>query len=143
MQEQKRLDYDKAFEILLKDGTIYQPPRDAIFDFVEAVLAGKVNKSFDLYDQCVAIGEAVMVMLTVLYNNAKAVLQVQTCGSKDISKSTGLTGWQIKNAKPLCGIYTDDELITLLQKIQSCEIGIKTGRVDEEFVMEYILTTTL
>ena len=26
--------YDKAFEQLVADGAIYQPPKDAIFDFV-------------------------------------------------------------------------------------------------------------
>ena len=82
---------NSAFEHLLKCGVIYQPPRDAIFDFVDAVLDAKVNLSYNLYEQCLAVGEAVMVMISVLYNNARAVLQVQSCNSSDISKVTGLT----------------------------------------------------
>ena len=30
--------YDEAFEILVKDGTIHEPPYDAIFDLVDAIL---------------------------------------------------------------------------------------------------------
>ena len=93
-------DYNSAFQDLLKDGTIYQPPYDAIFDLVAAILDRKVNKAFDLLQQSYAVGEATMVMLSVLYNNAKAVLQVQSYKGDNLSKATGLTGWQIKNAKP-------------------------------------------
>ena len=132
--------YDEAFEHLLKDGTIYEPPYDAIFDLVDAILDRKVNKAFDLLQQSYAVGEATMVMLSVLYNNAKAVLQVQTYDGNNLSKATGLTGWQIKNAKPHVGIYSTDTLIYKLQLIQKIESGIKTGKIDEEYAMQYLLT---
>jgi len=141
MQEQKRLDYDKAFEILLKDGTIYQPPKDAIFDFVDAILDNEINRSFDLYEQCLAVNEAVMVMLSVLYNNARAVLQVQSCNSSDVSKVTGLTGWQITNAKKHTGVFSNGDLIYILDMCQKCQEGIVTGNIEEEFAMDYILTS--
>lgn len=131
--------YDQVFKKLLEDGTIYTPPQDAIFDFVDAILDRKLNLAYDLFEQCKAVGEATMVMLTVLYNNAKAVLQVQSCESKDISKSTGLTGWQIKNAKAHIGKYSNGELVYLLQLIQRCEKGIKTGQINEYYVMDYII----
>lgn len=138
-----RITEDKAFEILLKDGTIYTPPKDAIFDFVDAILDGKVKQSFDLYKQCLAVGEAVMVMLSVLYNNAKAVLQVQSCESSDISKSTGLSGWQIMNAKKHLNVYSNYELINIMKLCQGCEMGIKRGTVEEKYAMEYIMINVL
>lgn len=84
-----------------------------------------------------------MVMLSVLYNNAKAVLQVQSYDGNNLSKATGLTGWQIKNAKPHVNKYSDEELIELLRLIQKCESGIKTGQIEEQFVIEYILARIL
>ena len=135
--------YDEAFEILVKDGTIHVPAKDAIFDFVDAVLNRQCNNSFELLQECYDVGEATMVMLTVLYNNAKAVLQVQTCKTNDISKTTGLTGWQIKNAKSHLHKYTDAELVDMLKLIQECESEIKTGRIEEQFVMQYILARIL
>lgn len=135
--------YDEAFEILLKDGTIYKPPYDAIFDLVDAILDRKVNRAFDLLQQAYAVGEATMVMLSVLYNNAKAVLQVQTYRGKDISKGTGLSVWQIKKAREHCGKYSDDDLIYIVQLVQKIESGIKSGAIEESFAIEYLLVHIL
>ena len=130
---------DDCFQMLLNDGTIYEPPYDAIFDLVDAILDRKVNKAFDLLQQSYAVGEATMVMLSVLYNNAKAVLQIQSYDGDNLSKATGLTGWQIKNAKPHVGKYSENELIYIVQLIQKIESGIKTGRIEDECAMSYLL----
>lgn len=135
--------YDKMLDNFLENGTIYTPPKDAIFDFVDAVLDRNYNLCFNLYEQCKAVGEATLVMISVLYNNAKAVLQVQTCKSSDISKSTGLTGWQIMNAKKHLHRYETGELVYMMKKCIECEQGIKTGKIEEQFAMEYILVSTL
>ena len=134
---------NNTFEMLLFDGTIYQPPKDAIFDFVDAILDHKCELAFNLYEQCKAVGEATLVMISVLYNNAKAVLQVQSCTNKDISKSTGLTNWQIMNAKKHTGKYRNGELIYIMKECAKCERGIKTGKIEEQFAMDYILVQTL
>lgn len=132
-----------AFDVLLATGTIYEPPYDAIFDCVDAILKRQVNKSFNLLQQSYDSGESTMVLLTVLYDNARQLLQVQSCQSKDIARVTGLNGWQIKNAKERIGYYYNIELVELLKLIHKCEIGIKTGTIDEKYVMEYILVNLL
>ena len=134
---------DDCFQMLLKDGTIYQPPYDAIFDFVDAILDRKNARVFELFNQSVSAGEATMVMLTVLYKNAKAVLQVQSCTNKDISKSTGLSAWEVNNAKKHLGKYRIGELVTMLKLIQKVESGIKKGVMPEDIAMEYILVNIL
>ena len=137
----KQFDHEatnSAFEHLLKAGIIYQPPKDAIFDFIDAVLDRKVNLAFNLYHQCLAVGEATMVMISVLYTNARAVLQVQNC-SGDIAKTTGLNGWEINNAKKHLNKYRNGELMNILKLCQQCQQGIVTGVMDEENVVEYIL----
>lgn len=134
---------DEVFYILLQDGTIHEPSYDAIFDFVDAVLRRKINLAFNLLQQSYDSGESTFVLLSVLYNNVKAVLQVQSCDSKDIAKTTGLSGWQIKNALSQKGRYTNDELIAIMRNIQKVELGIKTGRIDEAIAMDYILVRCL
>lgn len=134
---------NSIFELLLKDGTIYQPPADAIFDFVDAVLDRKVQKAYELYENCKGVGEGTLPLLSVLFNNAKAVLQVQTCTSKDTTKTTGLNGWQIMNAKKHLDAYYPEELQELLHLITACEQGIKKGTIEEQFVIDYILVNTL
>ena len=135
--------YEEAFEQLVAEGTIHVPAKDSIFNFVDAVLDRRCNNLFELLQDCYDTGEPTMVMLSVLYNNAKAVLQVQSYEGNNLSKATGLTGWQIKNAKPHVNKYTDLELIAFMKLIQKCELGIKTGQIEEQFVIEYILARIL
>ena len=84
-----------------------------------------------------------MVMISVLYNNAKAVLQVQSCKSGDISKSTGLTNWQITNAKKHTGKRSNGELLDIIGLCQEAQQGIVTGTIEEEFVIENLLVRIL
>jgi len=132
--------YDQAFERLLKVGTIYQPPKDAIFDFIDAILDADVNLSFNLYHQCLAVGEAVMVMISVLYNNTKALLQVQSYRGNNLEKATGLTTWQIMNAKKHLNKRSIRELLDIIEYCQESQQAIVTGKIDEEFIMENLLT---
>jgi DNA polymerase III delta subunit len=134
---------DTTFKFLLEDGVIYTPPKDAIFDFVDSVLDAKVNLAYNLYHQCLAVDEATMVMLSVLYNNTKAVLQVQSCESSDVEKSTGLTKYQIMGARKHLNVFSIRELINIMKLCQECQQGIVTGTIDEEYVMDYILTSIL
>lgn len=135
--------YDDAFEILVKDGTIYEPPYDAIFDLVHAIMDRNVNLAFNLLQQAYEVGEATMVMLSVLYTSVKSVLQVQTYQGNDLSKATGLSSWQIKNARKHVGIFSERHLIYIVQLLQKVESGIKSGTMAEEFAMQYVLTHIL
>lgn len=136
-------DCNKVFEQFVEDGTIRVPPQDAIFDLVDAILKRQVNRVYYLLKQCYEVGEANMVILSVLYNNAKQVLQVQACESKDICKSTGLTAFQVKCAKDRCGYYSDGELVGILKLIQKIQKGIITGQIDDEMSVQYLLVNIL
>ena len=137
------LSYDDVFEKLLQDGTIFQPAHDAIFDLVDAILKRQINRVYNLLYQSYAVGEANMVILSVLYNNAKQVLQVQSCESSDICKSTGLSSWQVKCAKDKCGFYSIGELVNILREIQKIQKGIIIGQIDDSLSVEYLLVNIL
>ena len=134
---------DSVFERLVEDGTIAVPPQDAIFDLVDAILKRQSCRAFDLLEQCYAVGEANMVILSVLFTNTKQVLQVQVCESSDIAKSTGLTAWQIKCAKERCGYYSDDELIKVMKLIQRIKRDILIGKIEDDISVKYLMAVIL
>ena len=136
-------DYNKVFEQFVADGVISTPPQDAIFDLVDVILKRQVSRVYALYEQCKAIGEANMVILSVLYTNAKQVLQVQACESSDIAKSTGLNAWQIKCAKDKLDYYSNGELVNILRLIQKVQKGIITGQIEDEISIDYLLVNIL
>ena len=134
---------DNSFEMLLAENAIAVPSQDAIFDLVDAILKRQICRVYDLLEQCYAVGEANMVILSVLYTNAKQVLQVQACESQDIVKSTGLTSFQVKCAKEKCGHYYNDELVDMLRLIQKIQKGIITGQIEDDLSVNYLLVNIL
>ena len=136
-------DANQVFSWLLKDGTIYQPPKEALWDFIKAVLQNKPKLAFDLWYDLKTVNAPTLSILSNLFNTTKQVLQVQTCKSKDITKTTGLTGWQIRNAKECTGIFRAGDLVYLLRLIQRVESGIKSGKIEESVAVDYVLTSFL
>lgn len=137
--KQMQMPEEGGFLRLLSSGVIYQPPKDAIFDFVDAVLNRDANRSFKLMRESYDSGEATLVMVSNLYSNFKSLLQVQSCKSRDISNATGLTGWQISNAKKYLNKYRTGELVNAIHSIRNIEIGIKTGMIEEQIAIPYLL----
>lgn len=130
-----------SFNLLLVDGTIHVPPKDALWDFIKAVLQNKPKLAFDLWYDLKELEAPTLSILSNLYNNTKQLLQVQTCTSNDIAKTTGLTAWQIKNAKECVGRWRPGDLVYLMRLIQQTESGIKSGKIEESIAVEYILTS--
>lgn len=134
---------NQVFEWLLDDGTIHQPARDCIWDFVDAVLMRKKKLAFGLMEEAVEFGNPTLTLISVLYKDTKQLLQVQGCQSSDVSKSTGLSGWDIKRAKGRIHKYSNRELINAMRVIQSVEKGIKSGAIEDSMALDYILVNVL
>lgn len=133
------IDYNKGCEMLFDKGLIYIPPKDAVFDLVDAIIRGDTN-AFYLYDQCKKVGESNLVILTNLFNKAKAVYQVQTYkGTGDLSKVTGLKSGVIWGCKKCIGYRTDRSLLYIMKLVHRIDCGIKKGTLDEELSVDYLL----
>lgn len=139
--ETRRISSENAFNQLMREGAIFQPPKDAVFDFVDAVLKGKKELAFKLLRSSYEYGEATMVLLSNLYNSTKQLLQVQTFqGGGKITEATGLTPFQVKLASERKGRNSTGDLIYLMRLVRDTEKGIKTGAIEEAMAMPYILT---
>lgn len=132
---------DSTFKKLLEDGTLYIPPKEALWDFIKAVLQNRPKQAFELYLGLQKSDAPTLSILSNLYNNTKQLLQVQTCNSSDIEKTTGLTSWQIRNAKECINRWKAGDLVYLMRLIQQTEVNIKSGKIDEAIAVEYILTS--
>lgn len=130
---------DCIFSDFLESGLLYRPARDCIFEFVDACMSRKCKKAFDLMQESFESGEASLVMISVLYNNVKQTLQLKTCDSKDVSKSTRLTGWQIKYVSPYVSKWQVWELLDAMEILRKCEVGIKTGKIEDAMAVSYAL----
>ena len=135
-----KLEPNEVCELLLNDGTIAIPPKDAIFDLVDAILNADYEKAVELYQECMSLNESVLVLFSVLYTNAKQVLQVQSYDGDNLEHATGLTRWQINNAKKHLNVFSNTELVNIMKICQHCEMEIKLGNMPEQYAMSYLFS---
>lgn len=138
-------DYGLCFKELLKQGVIYQPIGDITFLFTDAILTRNLKDTAKYLLQAKAIGESEILTLSVLYNGFKQILMVQGLGrdQSEPSKRTGLTPWQVKMAKEKQGHYSIAELVNALKVIRFVEKGIKTGAIDADVAVEYVIVNIM
>ena len=135
--------YDFIFNILNNSGVFHKEISDITFEFIEKVLKRQYNNIFDLRKKLIQIGESNIKLLSLLYTNFKTVLLIQSCNSNDICKTTGLQYYQVKYNQDKLNYYSIGELVNALKIIQKTEEGIKTGKIDEDISIDYVLCNIL
>ena len=138
-------DYESGMKTLVEKGIIYQPIGDITFKFTDAILTRNFAETAEYLRQARLKGEPEIMVLSVLYNGFKQILMVQGLG-KDQSepvKRTGLTAWQVKMAKEKQGHYSISELINALKVVRFAEKAIKTGQLEAEVSLEYVIANIM
>lgn len=135
---------ERALVHLLDCGFISQPIGDITFKFTDSIALGQKSLINQYLYQSKLIGEPEILTLSVLYNTFRQVLMVQGApNSKSLSEATGLTPFQIKLAKDKTGCYSISELKHALRVIQKVESGIKSGKIDADIAVEYVILNIL
>lgn len=133
---------DDAYRQAIAEKLIYTTPQNVIFDFVDAFCKRQVNQAFTLWEELEELDSNPLGVLTLLYNNFKAMLVVSG-GGDNLVQRTGLTAWQIKNALEKGNRYDVGELVRALQALRNLEKGIKVGHIDVDMAVYYALITIL
>lgn len=131
----------ESFNVLMKQGVIYQPIGDITFDFVDAILLRNVTKAFQYAVQAKEVGESELLTLSVLYEGLKNILLIQGLppNTKDLANQTGLNPYQVMQAKRKAGHYSNEELIRAMKLVREVERGIKLGLEDPNIAVEYVI----
>lgn len=139
------LSHCEAFELALAQGLIYQPIGDIVFTLIDKICLNDIKDSFYLWNKLKEF-ESPVKIISLLYNSFKSILQVQLAGKPkgmSVSEFTGLTPWQVKLANEKKGVFTIDRLIEIVKLIRSTEKGIKTGLIEQEISVDYLLVNIL
>ena len=79
----------------------------------------------------------------ILLDLDNIILLIQSCKSNDICKTTGLKNNEVYFNKDKTNYYSIGELVRALKIIQKTEEGIKTGLIDEDKSIDYVLCNIL
>ena len=134
---------NESYDKLIEEHAITRPPKDAIFDFTNALLRAQIDKAFRLLEECKAIGESPIRVISVLYTNFRRVLAYQVCESGDVCKETGLTPFDVKLAKASAGAWKSEDIVFFLKTLQKIDQGIKTGVIEESIALDLLMVQIL
>lgn len=139
------MDYGAALTLLVESGVIFQPIGDITFKFTDAILTRNYKDASRYLREARQKQEPEIMVLSILYNGFKQILMVQGLGrdQSEPVKRTGLTPWQVKMAKEKQGHYSISELIEALKIVRFVENGIKTGQIDADMSLEYLIVNIM
>ena len=139
------LDSNDCFEELDKQGLFHKEIGDITFELTDAVLGGYPEKAIQKLDEAKRKGEPAMMIASILYNGFRNLLAYQGLGSnkQGAVERTGLSKGDIWRCSKNVGGYSIEEVKRNMLICQNIESGVKTGTVDEDIALEYLVLSCL
>ena len=136
---------DDCFEELDRQGLFHKEIGDITFELTDAVLGGYPEKAIQKLDEAKRKGETSMMIASILYNGFRNLLAYQGLGSnkKGAAERTGLSKGDIWRCSKNVGGYSIEEVKRNMLICQNIESWIKTGTVDEDIALEYLVLSCL
>lgn len=141
----KKKDINKEFVELDKQGLFHKEIGDITFELTDAVLGGYIELAIKKLDEAKRKGEPAIMIASILYNGFRNLLAYQGLGSnkKGAVERTGLSKGDIWRCSKTVGGYSIEEVKRNMLICQTIESGIKTGIVDEDIALEYLVLSCL
>ena len=139
------LDSNDCFNELDKQGLFHKEIGDITFELTDAVLGGYTELAIKKLDEAKRKGEPAMMIASILYNGFRNLLAYQGLGSnkQGAVERTGLSKGDIWRCSKNVGGYSIEEVKRNMLICQNIESGIKTGTVDEDIALEYLVLSCL
>lgn len=139
------LDSNDCFEELDKQGLFHKEIGDITFELTDAVLGGYTELAIKKLDEAKRKDEPAMMIASILYNGFRNLLAYQGLGSnkQGAVERTGLSKGDIWRCSKNVGGYSIEEVKRNMLICQNIESRIKTGTVDEDIALEYLVLSCL
>lgn len=139
------LDSNDCFEELDKQGLFHKEIGDITFELTDAVLGGYPEKAIQKLDEAKRKCEPAMMIASILYNGFRNLLAYQGLGNNKQSamERTGLTKGELYGCTKNVGGYSINEVKRNMLFCQKVESGIKSGIIDEDIALDYLVLSCL
>ena len=115
------------------------------FLFVDAVVDGDLEKSFELLNDLKIMKVEPTIILSLLARDFRIMLQIKTLQKEEkreyeILSKLGLQDWQLNKYLTKIFPFKIKELESILIKIADIDLSIKTGKVDKYTALELFIS---
>lgn len=128
---------DNIFLNALKENLIYQEISDTSFELLDAILEKNSKKAFTLLDELRHFETDSFKVLGLVYSNLKNMLLINSGANLNINSFVKSKLLKAKNN------FSITQLIRGLKEILNIEQGIKSGKIDNDMALEYMLIKLL
>ena len=136
-------DYE-SFKQCYLNGLFYEEPEDEVYGLLDSILSKDLNHIYDNINESKRRNDNVIMILSMLHNSLKAILQVKSFNSSNgVSDATGLTPFQVKNAFKYVDHYSIQELVRFIKYVRYCDKSIKNGTMAQDMVIDYLIINVL
>ena len=135
------LTVDSCFNQLDKQGLFHKEIGDITFELTNAVLGGYTDQAIVKLDEAKRKNEPAMMIASILYNGFRNLLAYQGLGKnkQGAMERTGLTKGELYGCSKNMGGYSLLEVKRNMLFCQQVESGIKTGLIDEDIALDYLV----
>ena len=135
------LTVDSCFNQLDKQGLFHKEIGDITFELTNAVLGGYTDQAIVKLDEAKRKNEPAMMIASILYSGFRNLLAYQGLGKnkQGAMERTGLTKGELYGCTKNIGGYSLSEVKRNMLFCQQVESGIKTGLIDEDIALDYLV----
>lgn len=134
---------DIAFDCLDQDNGIFKEREFDILQYVNFILTRNYYACYQDIPAVKALKNEIGLIGLLRASFRNLVLLKNDGGGKGICERTGMTGWQVKCAIEVDEYYNIDECENILLFLQDTEVKIKTGVLDPNIIVDYLLAEIL
>lgn len=136
----KRLEQEVTIDLIKQ--VITPPLEDAIFEMIDGIMQKDIQTAIGILTDMLELKESPIKIISILYTKVRQVFMIQAMqhqSDKVIAEKTGIGNYQVRMNRELLNYMSLEELAAHLKVIQKYEVYMKTGQVDPEVGIEYII----
>lgn len=138
--QSQNFDDNFSFHFLDRVGAIHKEYNFDIFKTVESIFLQDQEVLTNIKNLKLQKVELLLISLMYTAVRTMMILNVEDNG-KGICERTGLTSWNIAQVTRFKHKYDYEQCVELMRTLRKIEQGIKTGKFQENYVIDYILAS--
>lgn len=136
-QKGETFEDDDLFELALREGLIYKEISDTSFQLADSILNHDIISTFNNLQELKRIDDDAFKLIGLLYSNFKNLLLYKN------NRNINIPPFQKAKFSKIINRYNDESIIIKLDTLRETEQGIKTGKVDAEMALDYLVINLL
>ena len=132
----------RIFNLLNDEDSYSDLNSNTIFNFTNAISKRDIKAVKNILDVIDTIDVEPVGVVTLLYKSFKNLIDIQLTANPS-AESLGMSSKQFSAIRYNVGKFSNDELIKIFDKITLIDYKLKSGNLDNELIIDYLLINIL